>query len=156
MSSKSHRGSSKPSAKKVTQTQNFMNMTMTQMVKDREVNPLVNQNKNKSNNNNSARVLKSSGNYQSSLQPSLFHQEDMSHNDPIDVPNNQSSNFNFISCPNYGDKIQRAEQIMNGLTGPPGDPIKEDKLTSANKSNATEPSTGVSAEPTKPNLSLAK
>ena len=57
-----------------------MNMTMTQMVKDREVNPLVNKNKNKSNGSGSARVLKPSGNYQSSLQPSLFHQEDINNN----------------------------------------------------------------------------
>lgn len=79
-------------------------MTMTQMVKDREVNPLVNQNKNKSNSSTSARVLKPSGNYQSSLQPSLFHQEDPLNKNNVDM-NNQSSNYNFISCPNYGDKI---------------------------------------------------
>jgi hypothetical protein len=87
------------------------------MVKDREVNPLVNQNKNKSaGGSTSTRVLKPSGNYQSSLQPSLFHQEEGINASPVQN-SNHSSNFNFISG-NYGDKIQRAEQIMNGLAAP--------------------------------------
>lgn len=100
-----------------------MNMTMTQMVKDREVNPLVNQNLKNKSGSTSARVLKSSGNYQSSLQSSLFHQEEGGDA----IPNN-SSNFNFVA--NYGDKIQRAEQIMNGLSTPLSEPDKNDKSSS--------------------------
>jgi len=82
-----------------------MNMTMTQMVKDREVNPLVNSNnKNKAgvNGNSSARVIKSSGNFQGQLQPSLFHQEDNNVSKDAKIPLMNPSNYNFI---NYGDKI---------------------------------------------------